>query len=117
MSTKMFDLLHVLSSIRAPLTDEKLTQEEIARQLDIAGVAYDREVRLCERDIVDFLIEKTAIEVKIKGSGSAILRQLDRYSRHDSINHIVLMTSKSIIAPRTLNDKPLTVISLSRAWL
>lgn len=113
----MNNLLNILSSIRAPLTDEKLTQDEIARQLGLAGVSYEREFRLSEKDRVDFKIAQVAIEVKIKGSQSSILRQLERYALHESVTHIVLLTSRSVIAPATLNGKPLFIISLSKAWL
>lgn len=113
----MSQLLMLLGSIRAPLENEKLTQQEIANQLDVAGVEYEREVRLAPGDIVDFMISGAAVEVKIKGNRAQIIRQLERYSIHDNVREIILLTSRSILLPETIGGKPARSISLSRAWL
>lgn len=113
----MSQLIRLLGSIRAPLEDEKETQRVIAEHLDAAGVGYRREVRLSEKDIVDFMIEGAAIEVKIKGSRANILRQLERYSAHADVKQLILLTSRSVLLPRVIGGKPACSVSLSRAWL
>lgn len=113
----MSQLLTLLGSIRAPLEDEKATQQEIAKQLDAAGVEYKREVRLAPGDVVDFMIDGVAVEVKIKGNRAQIIRQLERYSAHDVVRQIVLLTSRSLLLPATIGGKPARSVSLSRAWL
>ncbi|HYD58943.1 MAG TPA: hypothetical protein VEC35_01215 [Noviherbaspirillum sp.] len=100
------------------LTDEKQTQVQIATVLDAGGVEFEREARLSDKDIVDFLVDGgVAVEVKIKGQRKAIYRQLERYSAHESVKAIVLVTSVCMHLPADIGGKPASVASLSKGWL
>lgn len=100
------------------LTDEKQTQVHIAKVLDAGGVAFEREVRLSDRDIVDFMVDgSVAVEVKIKGQRKAIYRQLERYAAHNQVKAVVLVTSVAMTLPPEIGGKPATVASLSKGWL
>lgn len=111
-------LVDVLTSHRLPLADEKELQAEIAKAFTSLGIAHRREVRLGDRDIVDFLVwDDTAIEVKIKGPARAIYRQVERYCGYDAVGSLVLATLKPIGMPDTVAGKPVSVAELGRGWL
>jgi hypothetical protein len=107
----------IIERHRLPLTDEKVTQAAIANALELAGVLFEREVRLSDEDIVDFMIGPVAVEVKIKGAKAAIYRQLERYAQHDCVTAILLVSSRSMHLPALINGKPTLVASLSRGWM
>ena len=90
---------------------------ELAKIFQDEGLETSREHRLSLNDIPDFVIEGVVVEVKNKGQRTAIYRQLQRYSTHPELKGIVLVTSKSILLPPSINGLPTRVASLSRAWL
>jgi hypothetical protein len=113
----MQDIKEIIERNRLPLNDEKVTQTAIANALELAGLVFEREVRLSEADIVDFMVGSVAIEVKIKGAKAAIYRQLERYAAHECVTSILLVSSRSMHLPALINGKPTLVASLSRGWL
>jgi hypothetical protein len=110
-------LTRLLISHRLPLSDEKILQAEMASVFLGAGIAFDREVRLGDGDIVDFMVGGTAIEVKIKGARRAIYRQLERYARHERVAAILLATNVPMGLPALIGGKPAAVAELGRCWL
>ncbi|MFM0405270.1 hypothetical protein [Paraburkholderia dipogonis] len=113
----MHSIKAIIEQQRLPLNDEKVTQAAIANALELAGVAFEREVRLSDADIVDFMIGSIAIEVKIKGAKAQIYRQLERYAEHERVTSILLVTSRSMHLPSLIKGKPTLVASLSRGWM
>ncbi|MDQ7981885.1 hypothetical protein QYH69_32195 [Paraburkholderia sp. SARCC-3016] len=113
----MREIKDIIERHRLPLNDEKVTQAAIANALGLAGMKFEREVRLSDEDIVDFMIGRVAVEVKIKGAKAAIYRQLERYAEHERVASILLVTSRSMHLPALINGKPTLVASLSRGWL
>lgn len=101
------------------LSDEKLLQKDIALAFDESNIDYKKEVRLDNKNIVDFMIDNLAIEIKIqtKASKMSIYRQLERYSQYDEVHAILLITSKTIPFPNEINEKEIFVLSLSRTQL
>jgi hypothetical protein len=111
-------IVRLIQSNRFPLNDEKRTQVEIGNVLTAANVEFEREFRLSAKDIPDFLVAGgVAVEAKIKGQRRAIFRQLERYTEHECVQGIVLVTSVSMHLPPTINGKPACVASLSVGWL
>ena len=106
-----------ISKNRFPLTDEKETQAKMEKALTAAGFEFEREVRLSEEDTVDFMIGGVVVEVKLKGSPTAIYRQLERYAKHERVTAVLLVTARSMTLPAQILGKPASVSSLSRAWL
>lgn len=113
----MREIKDIIERHRLPLNDEKVTQAAIANALELAGVSFEREVRLSDADIVDFMAGTIAIEVKIKGAKAAIYRQLERYAEHGCVTSILLVTSRSMHLPALIKGKPTLVASLSRGWM
>lgn len=99
------------------LANEKNLQQEMWMTLEIPGLL--REYRLSEKDIIDFYLPslKLGIEVKIKGSPVSIYRQLQRYCLHQEIDHIVLVTVRTMGLPERIENKPAHLVTLGAAWL
>lgn len=103
---------------RFSLEREKQTQSEIAAHLSVHhGFALRREVDLGERNIIDFMIERVGVEVKIGGSKRAIYSQCERYCRTGKLSALILATNVAIGFPPTIDGVPCFVVSLGRAWL
>lgn len=105
-------VLQALAGKRFIESDEASLQAGIALALESAGVVFEREVRLSEHDRVDFLIDRTALEVKVDGSLSAVTRQLHRYAQSERVAEIVLVTTRMQHSrlPLALNGKRILVI-------
>lgn len=106
-----------LSSRRLSLSSEKRTQEEIAAAFDECGISYERECRLNDKDIPDFMVGSIAIEVKIRGSKRRIYDQVRRYAEHDAVKELILVTNVPTGFPKEVNGKPVYVLNLAKAWL
>lgn len=110
-------LAAALSRTRFLVDDEKRLQADIAAALTAKGLAYKREVRLSAADVIDFLVGRVGIEVKIKGTKRAILRQVERYSGSERLDSIILLTSLALGLPESINGKPVRIVSIGRGWL
>jgi len=101
------------------MKDEKSVQAAIAVVLDSHGIAYKREVKLSEGDIVDFMLPGgVAVEVKLnKAQKREIFRQCKRYCEHEQVKVIVLMTATIMGFPPEIEGKPAYYISMGRSWL
>lgn len=107
-----------LSQIRFSLHDEKRTQAEISSSLAAAGIPHQREFRLSNRDIVDFMIDgRLAMEIKIKGRRRDIFHQMERYAAHDIVQQLILVTNVPMGFPPSVNGKQVFVLNLAKAWL
>lgn len=108
----------VLGRFRFDLGNEARCQTAIGLALDTAGVSFQREAVLSDTDRIDFLCQGgVGIEVKVKGSALEVLRQLERYARHETVTALVLATARSMGMPAEINGKPVLVVNLGRAWL
>lgn len=111
-------LFSAIDKKRYTLSDEKKVQIELLHHIKNAGFEVKREVRLDQKNIIDFMLDgEIGVEVKIKGSCVAILRQCERYCEFDSIKTFILISSKSMGFPKEINGKPCYFFSLSRAML
>lgn len=114
----LIPVIALLRQKRFNLTNEKVTQSEIADYLNEIGVEFLREYRLNGKDIPDFIIyDHVAIEIKIKGGSRDIYSQCERYCKHDKIKFIILMVNKAMGMPETINNKPVYVVNMGKAWL
>lgn len=75
-----------------------------------------REQRISDRDRPDFLIPtdagNIAVEVKIQGSGSQILRQLGRYAQSEQVQALVFVSTRRVLLsgiPLAIHGKPIAV--------
>lgn len=110
-------IIELLTTHRLPLSDEKLLQKAIGDVFETASLDFAREVHLGPRDIVDFMIEGVAVEIKIKGNRRSIYRQIERYCGHDAVISIVLATNVPMALPIDICGKPASIAALGRGWL
>lgn len=109
MTTKtLTELRELIASARYTWNTEADLQRGVAQILTSGGVAFAEQVRLGLGDRLDFLVDGcTAVELKIKGSASDVLRQLMRYARRDEITGLLLVTTRHLHqVPAALNGKP-----------
>lgn len=92
-------------------------QNAVAAWLDHHHVNYRREYDLGTGPI-DFYFPdyRIGLELKVKGSVPAVLRQLQRYAQSSEIDALILLTGRATLAAgcrraETLNSKPLHVIA------
>lgn len=115
------DLLRFLSRQRLKTSDEKTAQADLADLLEDAGYEFEREKRLSDKDIPDFVVKLGAqlvvIELKIKAQRKSIYRQLERYAQHDDISALILYTATAMHLPEKINEKPAFVASMGAGWL
>lgn len=113
------DLVRLIQRGRFDLSSEKHLQTGVEQLLQSAGIPFDREKRLTDKDIPDFFIDGIVIECKMRGKGKkmAIYRQLARYARHPDVTAVILASNVSMGLPEEAEGKPLYAASLSRGWL
>jgi len=106
----------VVCKHRFRVDDEEELQCCISEALFKYGVEHQREVRLNDRDRIDFLTTAgVGIEVKTKGSPTQIARQLSRYTESEQVKELLLITTKATHRarlPDELHGKPLYVLTL-----
>ena len=97
------------------LGSEKLMQDDVEIAFVRDGIEYEREKVLGPGDRVDFLVGTIALELKIKGRAAQIIKQIERYAMHDSIDSVVLLTNVPMPRiPRLHEAKPCYIVSLAR---
>jgi hypothetical protein len=110
-------VVRIVSGRRYQTATEADLQEGLA--LVLAPHNPEREVVLGPHDRVDFLLWGVGVEVKIKGSTSALTRQLWRYAKHDRIRSLLVVTTRErhrLQLPSEIDGKPVRVVSLMGAF-
>lgn len=115
---EMSQLSLLLGGYRYRFVSEVELQDGIAQVLLAAQVSFDREVTLPRtegirmvaglNDRPDFIVDGIAVEVKIKGSLSALLRQMSRYADHPDIRGVLAIGTPRWLegVPTSLSSKP-----------
>jgi hypothetical protein len=99
-----------LARYRLPVSVEKAMQGAVESALRAEGLAFRREVTR-GADRIDFLVGTVGVELKVKGSVSEVLRQLERYALWEDVTELLLVTTRGhhLAMPRELNGKPVWV--------
>lgn len=120
--TDVAALNKLIRAHRFHFKNESDLQDGIEQVLKKAGVAYEREKALGDFGIIDFLIDgRLGVEIKIKGSPSAVARQVLDYLKDSRIEEVVVISTR-VFASRYLKSKGLslkkiTVIDLWECFL
>lgn len=114
MNVSAESIVAILKSHRYSFADEKELQAGIWKAIenDFQHIV-EREFELGDAGVIDFYrVDGLGIEVKIKGSRVAVMRQLARYAKRDEIKRLILVTSRSQLRamPPELNGKKITVV-------
>lgn len=117
MRTTINQVHQILSRHRFDVSTETVLQEQIAAAFTAAGIEFQREKVLSAQDRIDFMVGTLGIEVKIKGSPSAIYRQCNRYCALPEISELLLVTGRAMGLPGEIEGKPCYLLNLGRSWL
>lgn len=115
--TTIHELYDLLSRYKFSVNNEKATQVEIQSILNEKKIVHAREYFLDEDSIPDFMVDNIAIEVKIGGNKRDIYRQILRYSQHEDVGAVLLVTNRAIGKAPLYDNKPLKILNLGRAHL
>ena len=110
-------VIEALQAQRLSASTEAALHQSIGAALDVAGIEYQREARLSERDRIDFMAGPVGIEAKISGGRMSFARQLIRYAEHEEVEALVLVSSKAVSMPGLIGGVPLYVVSVGMGWL
>ena len=108
-------LIKIFRQYKFNFFNEKDLQRGIDSVLNENKVVHDREYSLSDKDEIDFLIEGgIGVEVKIKGTLSALTRQLHRYAQNEKIKSLILITDKNRLSnlPDQMNGKELRIVNI-----
>ncbi len=108
-------LVQVLRAHKYSYSNERDLQDAIAVVLKQRDIPFSREVKLTDRDRIDFLVGLgIGVEVKIECQTTELIRQLARYAASEDITALVLVTTKHRLAlmPDALAGKPIHVVHL-----
>lgn len=108
------EIRKALEGYKFQYADEMQLQEGIANALAGSKISFVREVRLTPQDRIDFMVEKTGIEVKVGHPLASVMRQIHRYMQSDGIGELLLVTNRCrhAIIPKFVNGKPVEVLFL-----
>jgi hypothetical protein len=97
-------------------SDEAQLHERIALVLEREQIPFVRE-HVMGDDRFDFYCDGAVIEVKVAGSVSEALRQVDRYCEHDEVHAVIVVSSRRWQSARSteplqLRGKPVYLIEV-----
>jgi len=101
-------------------TTEKDLQAGIAEVLGQKGILFEREVKIGDKEVIDFMIGGTiGLEVKTKGSPSDVARQLLAYAGRECVKELILVTGRARLGrlPEMLLGKRIHVVTLWQNFL
>lgn len=117
----MSKIVRFCSNQRVAMKEEKVAQAQMETLLLAAGFDIKREHRLSALDIPDFLIVDSGfsivLELKTRCQRMKIFRQLERYSKHENVDGIILLSATAIIIPAVIGETPALFASMGRGWL
>jgi hypothetical protein len=114
------ELVRFLQGCRLDLSTEKNLQVDLQHALTAAGIPFEREKRLSDRDIPDFFVQGgIVVECKMRKKSRKIdiFKQITRYATHAEVSAIILASNVSMGLPDQIEGKPVFSASLSRGWL
>ena len=118
--TRDFELelfAELIKRTRFSLNTEAETKIQMAAVFKANGLSFTTEHVLDAQSRLDFFMDGTAIEVKLKGARMEIYRQCERYLAHPDVTDLILITNRAMCLPERINGKRAIVLNLGRAWL
>jgi len=116
LEQRVESICQLLLSHRFQCSRELELQQAVATVLTEAKLPFVREKHLSRKDRPDFLVDGCiAIELKIDGSLTEIMRQLSRYAQHAEIKVLILVTTRAMHAlqvPEEFCGKRVRVVHL-----
>jgi len=117
MSDARAIVTHLRKSV-FPSPVETVLQERVEAALALGGWQAQREVKLNERDRIDFLIDHTiGLEVKCRHGRRSTFRQLERYCQSGKLTNLILLTNTFMGLPPEIEGVPLYMVAINRSAL
>lgn len=113
-------LSQIFEGVRFRFGSEVDLQNGVEQLLLRSKISFAREKALTAKDRPDFLVDGgIAIEIKIQGTFAQALRQIDRYTKHESVLSILVIGSPSWITriPAAIGGKPVHTICITESLL
>lgn len=120
MNTTIAEVVRLVQRSRFDLSSEKHLQADVEAALHDAGIDFEREKRLSQRDIPDFFLSGGVIlecKMRNKSRKIEIFKQLQRYASHPEVSAIILASNVAMGLPPEIDGKPVYAASLSHGWL
>lgn len=112
------EIISIIKAARLSLSTEKQAQNDLESVFSQRGIKYVREPHLSQRDIPDFMVGSTAIEMKLRGARKKeVFKQLCRYAESDKVTSIILVSNLTMGLPENIEGKPVYFVSMGGAWL
>ena len=110
----LLEMAKILNAFRFRFITEKDLQDGIESVLVCNQIPYKREHSLNIADRPDFMVNRIAVEVKIKGSLADLLRQASRYAANSEVDAILVVGSPHWLSrvPASLSGKPVHTVRL-----
>lgn len=89
------DIYHAIRGFRIPYMTEARMHEAVAEILTMQRWKFTRECRLSDTDRIDFLCGDVGIECKVDGGPTEVLMQCQRYTEHERVGSLILVTSRA----------------------
>lgn len=106
---------------RVDVSQEKVAQAGVEVALKAGGFEFKREYSLGPKDKPDFMIIQDGynivVEMKTRAQRIKIFKQIERYTTHDSVDGVILLSGTAMGLPESINGKPALFASLGRGWL
>lgn len=79
------------------IASESDLQRQVEDRLRSANIEFLSQVQLDAkgRDRIDVLCETSGVELKIKGTASTVLAQLERYAQSTLVSELILVTTRA----------------------
>lgn len=106
----------ILSRHRFRVHSEEELQRAIAQVLRSVTLDAREYVRLSKADVIDIMVDRVGVELKVDGSYALVARQLHRYAQSDAVDALILVTTRSShlrLNGLEMNGKCLRVFYLS----
>lgn len=112
---KMGALVDAIEDYRYNIQNEMDFHKGLEQAFAEAHLEVVHEYNLGKSGNIDFFLDGIGIEVKVKGSSSAVLRQIYKYLECDEVKEIILVTTKNTHRgmPNELLGKSVHVVVIS----
>lgn len=103
------------AEVKLPLEKPRAVKGDASERFEcesLGGLSFELRDRSKGPDRIDFVVDRIGVELKVDGGFAEVLRQLGRYARHDSIDGLVLVSTRRRLAgmPGELLGKPLVTV-------
>ena len=99
------------------IIEETDIHDAIIKEFQKKNICFQHEHKLGKGRRVDFFCNGVVIEVKkLRPQKDRLIKQINRYLEVSGVTAVIIVLQKSIDIKKTMQDKPVYIISLNRNW-